>query len=164
MTLLQGGIVLGGGFLAGMINSVAGGGTLLTFPMFIWIGLAPVTANATNTVAIWPGSLGAVWGYRDELRRAERRFLYMVAPSLLGGFFGAALLQWTPPGVFAKLVPYLVLAATALFMMQEPISRWLPRKKSASHGMGAMVFQFFVAVYGGYFGAGIGILMLAALG
>ncbi len=168
MDILHGSIAFGAAFIAGMINSVAGGGTLLTFPALVWVGLPPVMANATNTVAIWPGSLGGMWGYREELERTERRFLLMIAPSLIGGILGAALLEWTPPGVFAKLVPYLVLLATALFMAQEPIQRWLrrgnPSGPAVAHGAGAMIFQFFVALYGGYFGAGIGILMLAALG
>lgn len=164
--LLHGSLTFAAAFIAGGINSVAGGGTVLTFPTLVWVGLSPVTANATNTVAIWPGSLGGVWGYRAEIQRAERRFLTMMAPSLIGGVLGAALLQLTPPGLFAKLVPYLILLATSLFMAQEPLQRWLRRDgrtNLVSHGAGALLFQFFVALYGGYFGAGIGILMLAAL-
>jgi len=158
----------GAAFAAGMINSVAGGGTLVSFPTLIWLGLSPVTANATNTVAIWPGSLGGMWGYRSEMREAEPRIYALIAPSLLGGIGGALLLRWTPPAVFAELVPYLILAATLLFLAQEPIQRRLNTAHAAKHRSwrwlsGALVFQFAVAVYGGYFGAGIGILMLAAL-
>src|SRR6266508_4535573 len=90
----------GAAFAAGMINSVAGGGTLVTFPTLIWLGLSSVTANATSTVAIWPGSLGGMWGYRRELRTAERRMLILVIPSLAGGIAGALLLRWTPPRLF----------------------------------------------------------------
>src|SRR5258708_8606011 len=167
MDILHGSIAFGAAFIAGMINSVAGGGTLLTFPALVWVGLPPVMANATNTVAIWPGSLGGMWGYREGLERTERRFVLMIASSLIGGILGAALLEWTPPGVFAKLVPYLVLLATALFMAQEPIQRWLrrgnPSGPAVAHGAGAMIFQFFFALYGGYLGAGLRILKLGAV-
>lgn len=156
-------------FAAGMINSVAGGGTVLTFPTLVWVGLAPVTANATSTVAIWPGALGSMWGYRENVRHAERRLVFLVLPSVIGGLLGAWLLRYTPPDLFAKLVPYLILFATILFMVQGPVQRYFglhPSGESHRTGRwlaGAMVFQFFVALYGGYFGAGIGILMLAAL-
>ncbi len=153
----------GAAFLAGTINSVAGGGTLVSFPTLIWLGLNSVTANATSTVAIWPGSLGGMWGYRRELKTANPRMLALVIPSLIGGITGALLLRFTPPAVFDRLVPFLILFATLLFMAQEPVQRKL--KTTGGHiSLGpAMLFQFFVALYGGYFGAGIGILMLAAL-
>jgi uncharacterized membrane protein YfcA len=151
-----------------MINSVAGGGTLVSFPTLIWLGLPSVTANATSTVAIWPGSLGAMWGYRQELGAAERVMLALVIPSLVGGIAGALLLRYTPPALFDTLVPFLILFATLLFMVQEPIQRMLKTASVAGHRstqwiVGAMLFQLLVALYGGYFGAGIGILMLAAL-
>ncbi len=158
----------GAALIAGAINSVAGGGTLVSFPALIWLGLPPVTANATNTVSIWPGTLGSVFGYRRELRGADPRFLTLVAPSLIGGVAGALLLRWTPPAIFGRLVPYLILFATMLFMAQQPIQRRLKTADAAAHRSlrwlaGAMAFQLGVAIYGGYFGAGIGILMLAAL-
>src|SRR5436853_7642111 len=158
----------GSAFVAGAINSVAGGGTLLTFPTLIWIGLDSVTANATSTGAIWPGSLGTIAGYRRELSSTEPRILALVAPSLIGGIAGALLLRWTPPSVFDQLVPFLILFATLLFMIQEPIQRRLKAANPEAHKssrwlVGAVCFQLLVAVYGGYFGAGIGILMLAAL-
>jgi len=155
-------------FAAGMINSVAGGGTLVSFPTLIWLGLNSVTANATSTVAIWPGSLGGMAGYRRELATVERRMIALVVPSLIGGIVGALLLRWTPPAIFDKLVPYLILFATLLFMAQEPVQRKLKSLHGDHHSarwlVGAMLFQLGVALYGGYFGAGIGILMLAALG
>src|SRR3979490_339681 len=89
-------VAFGAAFIAGAINSVAGGGTVLSFPTLIWLGLNPVTANATSTVAIWPGTLGSIWGYRRELRSAERWLVALAIPSLLGGITGAALLQRTP--------------------------------------------------------------------
>jgi uncharacterized membrane protein YfcA len=161
-------IAFAAAFAAGSINSVAGGGTLVSFPALIWLGLNSVTANATSTVAIWPGSLGAMWGYRRELRTTRTRMLALVVPSLIGGIAGAWLLKFTPPGVFDRLVPFLILFATLLFMAQEAVQRMLNTAETAKHQstkwlVGAVVFQLFVALYGGYFGAGIGILMLAAL-
>jgi len=147
---------------------VAGGGTLVTFPTLIWLGLNSVTANATSTVATWPGTLGSSWGYRQELRTIEPRLFWLMIPSVIGGLAGAWLLRFTPPAVFDRLIPYLILFATLLFMAQDPVQRALKSTdttpdKSRRWLAGAMIFQFFVAVYGGYFGAGIGILMLAAL-
>jgi uncharacterized membrane protein YfcA len=158
----------GAAFLAGAINSVAGGGTLLSFPTLVWLGLDSVTANATSTVAIWPGTVGSIWGYRRELREAEPRFRILIVPSLIGGITGALLLKLTPASVFDRLVPFLILFATLLFMAQEPIQRMLNTAHPESHRsakwlIGALLFQLGVGVYGGYFGAGIGILMLAAL-
>lgn len=158
----------GSAFVAGAINSVAGGGTLVSFPTLVWLGLSSVTANATNTLAIWPGSLGGMAGYRRELRNVPSRMLALVFPSLVGGIVGALLLRFTPPAIFDRLVPFLILFATVLFMVQAPIQRRLQLAGVKGHEstqwlVGAMVFQFFVALYGGYFGAGIGILMLAAL-
>lgn len=169
MSLGHAAIAFVAAFVAGAINSVAGGGTLVTFPTLVFLGLPPVIANATNTIAIWPGSLGGMWGYRRELSGVESRFWALIVPSMVGGLVGALLLRFTPPDVFTKLVPFLILFATVLFMVQDPIQRWLksgsgtPSAGTAQWLAGAMLFQLFVAVYGGYFGAGIGILMLAAL-
>jgi uncharacterized membrane protein YfcA len=155
-------------FAAGAINSVAGGGTLLTFPTLVWLGLPSIAANATSTVAIWPGAFGGMWGFRRELRQTDAPVLAFAAPSLAGGLLGAMLLRRTPTHAFDALVPLLILFATLLFMAQEPVERIIghrpDRHRDARWIAGAMVFQFFVGLYGGYFGAGIGILMLAALG
>jgi len=166
-TFAHAAIAFGAAFVAGAINSVAGGGTLVSFPTLIWLGLPSVAANATSTVAIWPGSLGAMWGFRRELRDVDRRLMALTVPSLLGGITGAVLLRMTPTRVFDRLVPLLILFATILFAIQDPIQR-LVRTRGASQSttswlIGAMCFQLLVGVYGGYFGAGIGILMLAAL-
>ena len=155
-------------FLAGAINSVAGGGTLISFPALIWLGLNSITANATSTVAIWPGTVGSIWGYRRELRQAEPRFRVLIVPSLVGGITGALLLRWTPPAFFDRLVPFLILFATLLFMAQEPVQRMLrtadaEAHKSTSWLVGALLFQLAVGIYGGYFGGGIGFLMLKSL-
>ncbi|HJZ97852.1 MAG TPA: sulfite exporter TauE/SafE family protein [Candidatus Solibacter sp.] len=168
MDPLRGGIAFGAAFLAGAINSVAGGGTLVSFPALIWLGLNSIPANATSTVAIWPGTVGSAWGYRRELAAAEPRFRVLIVPSLIGGITGALLLRWTPASTFDKLVPFLILFATLLFMAQEPVQRMLRTAESGSHHsgkwlVGALLFQLAVGIYGGYFGAGIGILMLAAL-
>jgi uncharacterized membrane protein YfcA len=155
-------------FAAGAINSVAGGGTLLTFPTLVWLGLPSIVANATNTVAIWPGSFGGTWGFRRELRETDAPVLAFALPSVAGGLLGAMLLRRTPTDVFDQLVPFLILFATLLFMAQEPVQRLIGHRADRHLDRrwlaAAVVFQFLVGLYGGYFGAGIGILMLAALG
>src|SRR5882762_7033478 len=156
----HGAVAFGSAFLAGAINSVAGGGTLISFPTLIWLGLPSVTANATSTVAIWPASVSSMFGYRREVRSTPTRMILLVIPSLFGGIAGALLLRWTPPEIFDALVPFLVLFATLLFMAQETVQRKLntdsPATRNSSTWLaGAMIFQLLVAVYGGYFGAGI---------
>jgi hypothetical protein len=154
--------------LGGAINSIAGGGSLLTFPAIVALGVSPLVANATNTVALWPGSLGSLWGYRHEVAGSRAWLIRFTLPSLLGGVIGAWLLLHTGADRFARIVPFLVLGATVLFMIQGPLTGWL-RGRGAVAGHAApnwvfLVWQFGVGVYGGYFGAGIGILMLAVLG
>jgi uncharacterized protein len=154
-------------FLAGAMNSIAGGGTLLTFPALTSV-VIPAVANATRTVALLPGSFAGGLGYRTELAASRRFVLRMVAPSVLGGFLGAWLVI-RDEQAFATLVPWLILTAALLFVIQAPVSKWLKAHKP-DHEPGRMTqialigFQFFIALYGGYFGAGIGILMLTALG
>lgn len=156
--------------LAGGINSIAGGGTLISFPALVWIGRSTIVANATNTVAIWPGSLAGALGFRHELKHLPRWLLWLVIPALLGGITGAVVLLKTPERTFAHLVPFLILGATILLAAQEFISRKLRifiethERPSNAWVTFAFVFEFLVGIYGGYFGAGIGILMLAALG
>jgi uncharacterized protein len=154
-------------FLAGAINAVAGGGTLLTFPALLAV-VSPVQANATSTVALMPGSLAGAWGYRAEVVRVRRMILWLLPSSLIGGAIGSILVTRFPERVFESLVPWLVLGASILFLVQKPIARWLKTHPHAEpHGAaiaGVVFFQFLVGVYGGYFGAGIGILMLTSLG
>lgn len=174
MSLWQAPLVFLAAFIAGMMNSVAGGGTLITFPTLVWMGIDPIRANVTCTVALWPGSLGAMVGFRRELGDSRKWMLLLGAPSVVGGLIGARLLLLTPSPLFASIVPYLILFATLLFAVGEPLIRRLRagnhpesvRSGSRARGwwIGAIVFQFFVAIYGGYFGAGMGFLMLAALG
>ena len=160
--------------VAGVMNSVAGGGTLLTFPALIAAGLSPLAANATSTVALVPAALSSMLGYRGELTGARRWAIALAVPSLAGGGFGAFLLLHTSNATFERVVPWLVLGATLLFLVQRPLlrrfrSRAEPSTFSRDVESGApspalLAVQFIVGVYGGYFGAGIGILMLAALG
>ncbi len=160
--------------LGGVINAIAGGGTLLTFPAIVGLGLTPLGANATSTVALWPAAVGSMWGYRGALAGARGWAIRFAVPSLVGGALGAWLLMHTPPDRFAHLVPYLVLGATILFLVQGPLMRRLgERGKAVEQGAGVpirlptgvfLLCQFAIGIYGGYFGAGIGILMLAVLG
>ena len=169
MSLFHSVIMIAAAFAAGVINSIAGGGTLITFPVLIWLGLDPKVANATSTVALWPGLFGGLFGYRRELENSSAILLRLGITSVIGGAVGAWLLIWTPSPTFARLVPFLILFATILFMAQGSINRRLRlqpivAEPKAWWWLGAIVFQFFSATYGGYFGAGNGILMLAAMG
>jgi uncharacterized protein len=161
----------------GAVNSIAGGGTLLTFPALIGLGIPAMTANATSTVALWPGAVGSMLGYLPELRGARAWAIRFALPSLAGGLVGALLLLITPADRFDIIVPWLVLGATTLFVVQRPMMRWLRERQGVTLDtpavvdpahvpppLSALAYQFAVSVYGGYFGAGIGILTLAALG
>jgi uncharacterized membrane protein YfcA len=147
--------------LAGAINAIAGGGTLITFPTLIWLGVPSIVANATNTIAILPGSVASAWTYRRDLASADTRLYTLIVPALAGGILGAMLLYRTPTDVFDRLIPLLILFATILFMLQEPLQRRFNLQHT--HRSWALVYQFLVGIYGGYFGAGYGILTLAAL-
>ncbi len=168
MTIGRLAVVFGVSVAAGMVNAVAGGGTLLSFPTLVFLGVNPITANATNTVGLWPGSLAGVVGFRRDMVGVRRWALLLLWPSLAGGVLGAVLLLRTPSDVFERIAPFLVLVATILLAVQEPVSRRL-RGSATGHGsnrwtVAAVAAQFVVSVYGGFFGAGIGILMLATLG
>jgi len=160
--------------VAGVVNSIAGGGSLITFPLLVWLGRDPIIANATNTVSLSPGSVAALHGFRRELVGLRDWIVWGTFPSLAGGVLGAMLLLRTPSPVFAWLVPYLILFATALFALSGPINALATRQAdpTAAAGDGTpraprwvaiMLYQLGVAIYGGYFGAGIGIMMLAGL-
>jgi uncharacterized membrane protein YfcA len=174
--------------VAGVMNSVAGAGTLVTFPALVAAGIPPLAANATSTVALVPGAFGSMVGYRRQLDGARAWAVGFALPSLAGGALGAWLLLVTPAERFEALVPYLVLGATFLFLIQRPTMRWLRAHRASGRPEAAgppthdgdaardtaltstrppasvLGYQFAVSVYGGYFGAGVGILMLAALG
>ena len=167
MDFLHASVAFATAFAAGLINALAAGGTLLTFPTLIWLGLNSITANATSTVALCAFSVGGVLGYRKELRTVEPRMWLIGIPGLFGGLAGAMLLRQTPSRIFDQLVPYLILFATLLFLAQNPIQRKLKRSHPEAHHstswlIAAMAFQLLVGVYGGYFGAGIGIPILAS--
>jgi uncharacterized protein len=154
---------------AGAINAVAGGGTLITFPTLLAFGTLPKMANATSTLALVIGTAGGVFGFRKQLAAVRAWLWRLLPPSLLGGGVGSWLLTQTSDRAFARLVPFLILFATILFLLQGPLKRWMGRTGPAADPgpgaiLGAVVFQFAVGIYGGYFGAGIGILMLASLG
>jgi uncharacterized membrane protein YfcA len=152
------------------MNAMAGGGTILTFPFLIFLGLPAIAANATSTVALLPGAVASLFGYRQEVREHRHWLKTLFLPSLIGGAIGSVLLLRTPEKTFEILAPLLVLFATVLFTVQGLVSRWTSAGKAPAEpaGMGrwvlAWLLQLGVAVYGGYFGAGIGILMLALLG
>lgn len=154
------------------VNAIAGGGTLVTFPAIVWLGVPPLVANTTSTVALWPGGAGSMWGYRSELTGARAWAICFAVPSLLGGAAGAWLLLVTSAHAFERIVPFLVLGATLLFLLQGIVTRRVReavlhperRRPLASPPAAFLVAQFAVGVYGGYFGAGIGILMLVTLG
>ncbi|MBI5383741.1 MAG: sulfite exporter TauE/SafE family protein [Verrucomicrobia bacterium] len=157
---------------AGMVNAIAGGGTLITFPALLAAGAPSTVANATSTLALVFGTAGSVYGYREPIRAVKPWLRRFVPVSLLGGLLGGLLLTAIGEAVFAKLVPFLLLFATVLFMAQGAFRRFAGFAEHPGaatgphvHRVGAAVaFQFLVALYGGYFGAGIGILMLASLG
>ncbi|MBL0939165.1 MAG: sulfite exporter TauE/SafE family protein [Gemmatimonadaceae bacterium] len=158
--------------VSGAVNSIAGGGTLLTFPALLGLGVPPVSANATSTVALWPGSLASMLGYRRELVGAEQWAVRLAIPSILGGLLGAGLLLATTDDQFRSIVPWLVFCATLLFAVQGRLMQWLRgHVQQASNDAGPikptrglLIAQFFVSIYGGYFGAGAGIVMLAVFG
>ncbi len=111
--------------IGGAINSMAGGGTLVTFPAIVWLGVPPISANATSTVALWPGSIGSIWAYRGELADAREWLRWFTLPSLAGGGIGAVLLLYTSASLFDEIVPFLVLGATLLFLLQQRLTRRL---------------------------------------
>lgn len=160
---------------AGMANSIAGGGTFLTFPALIALGVPSIVANATSAVALWPGGLASMIGYRAELAGSRTWALRFALPSVLGGLTGGILLTITTQRQFDMIVPFLVLFATVVFLLQRKVLDAVRRHtgfRSLSAGdvtaaappKPFLVFQFLIAVYGGYFGGGAGIIMLAALG
>ncbi len=158
--------------MAGIVNSIAGGGTLLTFPALTLVlgpsAAAAVIANATSTIAVFPGSVASAWGYRRELIGMKAWILPLIFPSLAGSAIGTCLVAQRDPQEFLFLVPWLILLATSLFLLQPAITRWTGIGKphstpSTTARYGIMSFQFLIAFYGGYFGAGIGILMLSCL-
>lgn len=152
------------------MNSVAGGGSFLSFPALLFTGMPPIQANATNTMALWPGTVASVGAYRNELRGEKARMLLpLIITGVVGGVCGAVVLLKTPQATFLRLIPYLLLAATVLFAISGPVTRFIRSRSShiANRSrlavIGAALLQLTIAVYIGFFGAGAGILMLAML-
>jgi uncharacterized membrane protein YfcA len=167
MTPLQAGLVLGSGILAGIINSVAGGGSFLTFPALVFCGMPSIPANATSTVALWPGTMASFWAYRREMAAQRRLAVMMATVSVVGGAIGAWILLHTRPRTFDEMLPWLTLFATLLFAYGRPIAArlkiTLARENDASALVKTGLIQLVISIYGGYYGAGAGIMMLAVL-
>jgi uncharacterized membrane protein YfcA len=156
-------------FLGGVLNAVAGGGSFLLFPAMLGMKMLPVQANATNTVALWPGQLTSIAAYRNDLKRNLRLALPMGVAGLLGGTAGAVVLLNTPQMTFLHLVPWLLLVAASIFALSGPAARWLERRKSAAGGahpprlLPVFLSTIVVCFYIGYFGAGAGFLIITML-
>jgi len=184
MTFVAGVLLFIAAMLGGTLNAVAGGGSFITVPSLIFAGVLPVEANTTSTVALWPGSVASITAYRQELAKLNRVVVLTLGIiSLIGGILGALLLLSTSQSTFLYLLPYLMLVATLLFAFSPRITKFLRNRAAArqntlySHKiadktstfswrslMAISVIQFIVAIYGGYFGGGIGIMILASLG
>ena len=154
---------------AGMINALAGGGTLITFPTLLAIGLSPVSANVTSTSALCPGFLGGTLAQRDDLKGQKKRLWIVIPAAILGGLTGATLLLQTPEKLFSNLVPFVILLASSLLAMQIPLRNWLTRRQEQpiakpTPEIWLLLPVFLSAIYGGYFGAGLGVILLAVLG
>ena len=154
-------------FLAGVLNAVAGGGSFLSFPAMLGMGVLPIQANATNTVALWPGQLTSVAAYRDDIQKNPRLALLMAFAGLIGGTVGALVLLNTPQRTFLHLVPWLLLVSASIFAVSGPVSRWLEARKAAlaaqphpPRRLPVFLATTAVCFYIGYFGAGAGFLLI----
>jgi uncharacterized protein len=178
MTFITGVLLFIAAMLGGTLNAVAGGGSFITVPSLIFAGVLPVQANTTSTVALWPGSVASITAYRRELSKLNRTVVLTLGIiSLIGGVLGALLLLITSQSTFLYLLPYLMLVATLLFAFSPRITALLRQRSALTRRIeekgsifswrtlaAISVIQFFVAVYGGYYGGGIGIMILASLG
>ena len=169
MTLPNAILLLFAAGIAGAMNSVAGGGSFFSFPALIFTHVPPIPANATSTVALWPGSVASAAAYRKHFPMDFKILVEMVTTSVVGGTLGALILLRTPQSTFMRFVPYLFLLATLLLIFGKQIANWVETTFKASKQPRWLVvaasnfFQFLIALYGGFFGAGIGIMMLALL-
>jgi uncharacterized membrane protein YfcA len=153
---------------AGAVNALAGGGTLISFPALTFLGVPPIAANVTNTVALCPGYFGGAFAQREDLRGQGKRMLMILPAALLGGIAGGYLLLITGEKLFRDLIPYLILLASVLLAIQDPVRAWLTRRMGEHHGSRLESITWLPAglasVYGGYFGAGLGVMLLSVLG
>jgi uncharacterized protein len=168
LTTLNSLLLFATAFVAGGLNAVAGGGSFITFPTLIFTGVSPIAANATNNTALWVAGLASVGAYRRDLDVERRTMLILSMASLVGGLLGSLALLYTSADVFKKLIPYLLLVATCVFIGGESFKQWLQSlNQTASPKPIPLVYliiaQLLISIYGGFFGAGIGILMLATL-
>lgn len=155
-------IICTAAFLAGGLNAIAGGGSFLTFPALVFIGIPAIPANATSAVAVFPGYLSGALGFSREIRSFDRKLLFtLLALSVIGGIAGALLLLVTPSQVFSFVVPWLLLIATVLFTFDRQIRRWVAAERTG--GIGATMATLAVTTYGGYFNGGMGIVLLSLL-
>lgn len=164
-------VVFVAAMIAGAINSVAGGGTVFNFSGLVWFGLPTVNANATNATSLIPGSLGGAAALYNELKSQWREFILLLIPTILGSLIGAFTVWQSSEAIFKAIVPFLILFATLVFASRDAITSWVKNRQAATTVQGVspvgyaagMVLQFVISFYGGYFGAGIGILMLTSL-
>lgn len=175
MTIETIAIIATAGFLAGAINAAAGGGTLITFPILVWLGVPAITANISSSVGLLPGYLGGGLAYRRELKVQKARIKTLTIVSIVGGVIGAFLLLATSSAVFNGIVPFLVLASAGLLAIQPPLSSFLKKRQLAKKqdvdistsklavSSWAQIGVFIGAIYGSYFGAGLGVMLLAVL-
>ena len=163
-------LLLGAGLIAGLVNAVAGGGALLVYPLLISFGLPPIVANASTTLTLWPGALSSAYGYRQSIRKIPKAYFFLLIPSAIGGLIGAIILRKTSNHVFSQIVPLLMLAGVLLIALQPVIHKKLLKTRGKSSKTSTLnivlvaIPLFALAIYGGYFGAGFGIVMLALLG
>ena len=167
MDIRQAIFLIAAGALGGAINAVAGGGSFVAFPALLFTGVPPVPANATNTLALWIGVTASGGAYRKRMSISRRVMIPLIATSVVGGLAGAVLMIRTPGQTFMKVLPWMLLGATLLFIFGKRltgrISAGISHESSNSAVVGASIFEFMVAVYGGYFGGGVGIINLAML-
>lgn len=154
---------------AGFINAMAGGGTLVSFPVLLAVGISPVVANVTNTVALVPGTIGGMWAQRREFQSQRKRLIKLLPVGVLGGVVGGLLILNTNEETFRIIIPYLILLATLLLALQAKIKNWVVSRIGQAHNehhspIFMMNLVFMAAVYGGYFGAGLGVILMATLG
>ncbi len=168
MSVWQAGLLGLAALVAGAINAVAGGGSLISFPALLWAGYPSIQANVTNSVAVWPGTIGGSLAYREELRGQRARIVLLGLASLAGALVGSALLLHSSQALFNRIVPFLILFACGLLAAQPRVGAWVQRRgkgrRSARPSPAAAIALFLVGIYGAYFVAGVGILILAVVG
>jgi hypothetical protein len=154
---------------AGFINAMAGGGTLVSFPVLLAIGIPPIVANVTNTVALVPGTIGGMWSQRKDFRSQYQRLLKLLPAAIVGGIAGGLLILNTNENTFRSIIPYLILLATLLLAAQGRIKSWVVKRIGQAHTehhnpLIMLSLVFLASIYGGYFGAGLGVILMAVLG